>query len=261
MMSLSIALLGLGSTTGCIGGTNPLEGVWVFFVDAEYDLTSTSDCSENYNDASCPGGSTGGESPWTYEYELEQDSDTFVAQIVGIGGGEAIMFVNDQILVGEKGDGGNWIFIYENFQNEDADARHEDGYNFNEKEDSKDVLRFRLDRSGGSFEGSMELTSETTMTWSETDVWSADDVGVYNSQIPANSYLTSDEFFGNGPEDADCSGGVCELTISGKSQVVIPVTAERTDVNSEGDLDALEDDGDFGWNINTGGGGTIDTGW
>lgn len=261
MMSLTLALMGLTSTTGCITGTNPLEGVWVFFVDADYTVTSDSDCSENYNDANCPGGSTGGDSPWTYEYTQEQDTDTFVAQIVGIGGGEAIMFVNDLILTGEKGDAGNWIFTYENFQNIDDNASHEDGYDYNEKEDTRSVLRFRLDRSGGSFEGSMELLSEQSFTWTETDVWSSDDVGVFSSQIPANSYLTSDEFFGNNPDDADCSGGTCELTISGTSQVIIPVTAERTDVNNEGDLDALEDDGDFGWNISTGGGGTIDTGW
>ena len=34
--------------------------------------------------------------------------------------------------------------------------------------------------------------------------------------------------------------------------MVIGVTAERTDVKNEGDLDALEDDGDFGWNLGSG---------
>ena len=87
MMRLSIALLGLGSTTACIGGTNPLEGVWVFFVDADYDTTSDSDCSENYNDADCPASISDEDSPWTFESTEEQDTDTFVAQIVGIGGG------------------------------------------------------------------------------------------------------------------------------------------------------------------------------
>ncbi len=252
MMRLSIALLGLGSTTACIGGTNPLEGVWVFFVDADYDTTSDSDCSENYNDADCPASISDEDSPWTFESTEEQDTDTFVAQIVGIGGGQAIMFVNDLILTGEKNDSGNWLFIYEDFQNVDNNSSHEAGYSFKQSEESSDVLSFSLEQKRGSFTGSMELTSQATMSWSESDVWNSAEVGMSSSQIPANSYLSSEGMFGNNPVAADCSEGLCGLSISGSSQMVIGVTAERTDVKNEGDLDALEDDGDFGWNLGSG---------
>ncbi|MED5373809.1 MAG: hypothetical protein VX899_22515 [Myxococcota bacterium] len=256
MTPLTLALLGLGTQTGCVFGTSPLEGVWIFFVSADYTVNSDSDCSENYNDASCPGGSSGGESPWTYTYETEQDTDTFVAQIVGLGGGQAAMFVNDLILTGEKGDGGNWVFTYENFVNSDSTEQHEDGYSLTETADETETLRFRLDRAGGTFTGTMEVISSAERTWTETDVWSADDVGIYDTQVPASTYLVHDDngFVDNDYEEADCANGECELSISGTTQVIVDVTAERTDINQEGDLDALEDDGDYDWDL---GGGLV----
>jgi hypothetical protein len=58
-----LALLLSGCTL--MGSSNPIEGIWVFYVSPDATFDGTSDCSENYNDGACPAGGTTGESEWT----------------------------------------------------------------------------------------------------------------------------------------------------------------------------------------------------
>ena len=76
-----------------------------------------SDCGSSNGGDGEGGGNDGGggDNPWTYTSTSEQDTDSFVAQIVGGSTNTALLFADGEVFQGEKNDNGDWIFTFENF--------------------------------------------------------------------------------------------------------------------------------------------------
>lgn len=249
---------GLSLLSGCWIGSTPIEGIWVFYVTPAGDVTTDSSCSENFNDLNCPstdGG--GGENPWTYTSDSEQDTDAFVAQIVGGSTNTALLFAYGEVWQGEKNDNGDWVFTFDNFEDGSSTETHESGYSYSRSSFEGQRLRLVLTRDGSTFSG--DLVSQVTVeySWTEGDLWDEDAVGRYSGRIPSDSYLVDGDGFGreNDPEESDCSDANCTLEIFGDYAASYPVTGELTDVKDASDFDALESYGDFRWDFD------IDTGF
>lgn len=178
-----LALLLSGCTL--VGSSNPIEGIWVFYVSPDASVDGSSDCSENYNDGECPAGGTTGESEWTTTNSAEADEDTFVAQIVGgTGRNTALLFWGGTVFDGVRNDEGLWVFTYENFQNGKSEQVHDDGYRIEQEGESSSNQRLVLDVAmGASALGDLEANGSQKYTWTESDEWDPTENNVYDSQI------------------------------------------------------------------------------
>lgn len=239
-MRSAIALLGLPLLAGCFG-SDPVEGIWIFYVSPEFTISGDTDCFENFHEGNCPDAEVGGDNPWTTSSNVERDWDNFVAQIVGTGGGEASLFAGGLIYDGAQNDTGEWVFTYSNYDLSESDRDHREGFHFNELDNQESSSSFELIFDGGSFTGDWVGTETYELSWGESDEWNAENIGVYDSELPSWTYINA----GNDYSADDCEGDTCRLTLSGSTTTTVPVRAELTDVKDPSDFDALEAYGDF----------------
>lgn len=229
--------------------SNPVEGIWVFTASPDgIQSKSDSSCDENYHYGHCPAAEELVDSEWTTSTDLVVDDDTFVAQISGQAAGEAYLFVNGQIMEGTKNDGGKWVFTLTDLVELDDMSQHESGYQNSEYQRDTRTLKLTVAQDGNTLDGFLEETWRTEVTWTESDEWDVEDVGYSSSTVPSSAYLDGDEPYSL-PDDDDCEGPDCMLSIMTSTSHRVPVYGQLTDL-SEGDaFDGVDGYGDWEWQM------------
>lgn len=241
MRTMYIAALAL--LAGCsLNPAAPVQGVWVFYLDADSSSDSAIDCTENYRDAKCPESSTPDDTgPWTYENDSESSKQILVAEIIGGEGKDAFLIIQDTIVPGTI-DGGVASFSWPNTEETTESRTHEDGYHYEHTSASESDTTLTLDTKGET--GTISFDSSQSEEWRETDEWEAFDIGVYDSEIPSSAYLEEDGGSTyNNYDDRDCEDDECMLRIESSTNGSSSFTATRTDYDGMDGSNAIDASG------------------
>ncbi|HJN73914.1 MAG TPA: hypothetical protein QGF58_08285 [Myxococcota bacterium] len=229
--------------------SNPVEGIWVFTASPDGLQTKTdATCEENFHYAHCPASEEIVDSEWTGTTDTVVDDDPFIAQITGQAPGEAYLFVNGQIMEGEKNDKGKWVFTVTDLVEIEDYNEHESGYHNSEYQRDTRTLKLIVSQEGNTLDGHLEETWRTEASWTVSDEWDAADVGYYTSTVPASSYLAGDEPWST-PEDDDCEGPDCYLGIMSTISHRVPVFGQLTDLDKGEDFEGVDGYGDWEWQM------------
>lgn len=235
---IGLAALALG---GCNNGSDFWSGTWlVQRTDAE--VTSTSDCTENYDEAQCPTGDIDlEESPWTYTYEFDSnDGLEWVEILLGLEG-NYFLIIDDLTLPGTVNEDGDTLtFTFEEFEDVNDVEMHEDGYTYGYVMNATGTETWTFSRDDEDMvSGSRTLSFTSDERYYETDEWNDEDVSIFGSQMPAYDHLENtageEEPDGreNTAEEGECSGEQCEITLADTTDITEPFTAWwATDTNT-----------------------------
>ena len=238
----------LSILTAC-NTSNPVEGIWVFTASPDgLQTKSDASCDENYHYAHCPAEEELVDSEWTVRQDLVVDDDTFVAQITGQAPGEAYLFVNGQIMEGVKNDNGKWVFTLTDLVELDDYQEHESGYYNSEYQRDTRTLKLIVSQEGDTLDGHLEETFKSETTWTESDEWDEQDVGYTSSSIPASGYLAGDQPISY-PDEDDCEGPECTLSIMTTTSHRVPVFGQLTDLDEGDAFEGVDGYGDWTWQM------------
>jgi hypothetical protein len=218
-MNKSIFLLAPMFLVGCADGG--IEGIWAFAFPVDTSAQSCEDTiDENFKEYDVPEGEIQDTGGVGLEYEEDYTGSPYVvmAAIEQVGG-EANLVFGGNIYPGVK-DGGSWAFSWET---------------------SGKATTFTLTIKGNDLTGIAEGTSRSTVAYVEADEWgpSAQDQVGSGGDIPAGNYLVNADGDNarNRAEEAECTGGDCELKITSTCKGDMDFTGWRSgfDVNDAGD--------------------------
>ena len=206
--------------TGCSDPT----GIWLFQLETgDFDCEET--ISENYNDGSVPGG-TSGTSDWTNTYTETVSPALAFGQITQHSAKEGVLVIFGEVYPGTL-DGGVWTFQWTHEQSSEDTDSHSDGYSYSESVVGTSTTTWSLDISGDDATGSVSGDEDTTVGWTESDEWDPTENGIFGSQIPSDMYLVDSDGFGvvSTDDESDCSSDDCELSVSTVCSGSTPISA------------------------------------
>jgi hypothetical protein len=219
--------------------------LWLLLFEPNTTPTECDDpaLTHNFDGASEPEedtGDTGQEPLLTVTQELTQSDGAVVAQVTG--GSEPVLVIGTQLWVGEK-DGSSTTFKWDS--TEDSTST-ESGTNYSYvAQYAVSILEaLKLEFKGNEATGTYKTTMTSNQSWTETDSWTAKDVGVFGGQIPAYNYLEVDGPGGNpvpahnSAEEVECAAANCTMAVTSSCEVSVKVTATEM-VADEDDYDAL----------------------
>lgn len=206
--------------TGCKDPT----GIWLFQLETSgFECVDT--ITENYNDGSVPGGTTG-TSEWTLEYTETVSPALMFGQIAQHSRTEGVLIFGGEVYPGTLADG-TWTFSWTGEESSQSSETHQDGYRFGYDVVGTGTTTFSLDISGDDAVGEISGETDATQTWTESDEWDRNENGVFSSQIPSTTYLVDGDGFGvtNSDVESDCSAADCELSVQSLCSGATPFTA------------------------------------
>ena len=243
LLLTTLALLSVGCTTdrgtgeddgGGGGGTSlgSSGGVWLLALGAASDGGSSATCNENFSDADCPDtpDPPDPDPEWSGSSDADASPELFFVQILEGGGNNAFLIVDDEVFPGEI-DGSNMVFQWTHSETADTTSEHDSGYSFEMSSEDATRTRYEFDRDGNTMSGRRIDTNTFSYDVSESDEWDGGDVGFYNGQINAWSWLDGDSE--NDGDRDDCSGSTCSVTITSESAVEYSLTGSLTDYDDE----------------------------
>jgi hypothetical protein len=238
-MRQTLCLVALMSLTGCLRTASSWEGIWFIEVPVDDSYECESDIDENYKDADVPEGDdpVGGE--WTYTEDFKGSNGGFFMQVL-FEDGVAIGIVNDDVYVGREISGKTLTLTWESSEESEDLEEHESGYFFQEVVSGKVTETITLTKSEKNvYTGTVDVASDSSVTYVETDEWAAGEVQFGSGQSP--SFLLTGP--GNSNEfDADeCSGDECEITVSSTCSGSTDVTATFVGKHNEGLYEGIQD--------------------
>lgn len=225
-MRRTTSLLPLFLLPGCL--FSGVDGVWM--LEIAYPTEGTA-CSvavdETFLDASYVEPDAP-DSAWTVESETDASPTVSFVQIRHTAHGEAVLLQGDHVYPGTA-EGGVWTFTWKDRSLSTQTETHESGYTYEEEEEDDTTVTFRFEPDGEDASGKVEAKSVTRDQSVETDEWDAADVGLAIGQLRAG-ILESDVggAVRNLPEDDDCQGNTCELTVTTTCSSSSKFTAIRT---------------------------------
>jgi hypothetical protein len=215
----------------------------------EPDTTSETECepeqlTHNFDGANEQDSEdTGVEDPLlTVTQELTQSDGAVVAQVTG--GSEPVLVIGTQLWVGEK-DGSTTTFKWDSTETSET-TETGDGYSYVVNYVIESLEALKLEFKGSEASGTYKTTMTSNHSWTETDTWTAKDVGVFGGQIPAYLYLEVEGPGGNpvpvhnSTEEVECASAACQLGTTYTCEVGVKVTATEL-IAEEDDYDALGD--------------------
>jgi hypothetical protein len=238
-MNKSIFLLAPLFLVGCADGG--IEGIWAFAFPVDTSAQSCEDnIDENFKEYDVPEGEIQDTGGVGLEYEEDYTGSPYVmmAAIEQVGG-EANLIFGGNIYPGVK-DGGSWAFSWETSGKGTTKASFDD-YSYRSTSESSSTTTFTLTIKGNDLTGIAEGTSRSTVAYVEADEWgsSAQDQVGSGGDIPAGNYLVNADGDNarNRAEEAECTGGDCELKITSTCKGDMDFTGWRSgfDVNDAGD--------------------------
>ncbi len=219
---------------------DPTHGDGIYQV--QHDGFDSSSCDtlvgENYDEAAPfsvdMGDPSGGIST---TYTAEGSPELFNVMILDSGCSTADLFVGDAVYPGTR-TGKDYRFEWTFFTNTATNQTHPDGWFFDDTFDSSvtETWTFTYDSDTKLFSGAHDRVIHDVQTYGEPDEWELGEGYEYTvpgfSQIPASNYLeaTDDEFLGNinFPDQDDCAGDTCELSITTDCPLSTTFSAHRT---------------------------------
>jgi hypothetical protein len=237
MRSVMLSVLVLLS--GCFNPAAGVQGVWLFYLDANADNPAGStDCSENFKDGDCPAGDDNPDpGPWTYENTSDSNAQIVVGEIIGGEGSDLHLLIGGTIGPGSVAKGVA-TFHWPVTSSTTEGRTHESGYQY--EHDVETIADTTLSLDIGEETGTIAGNNETTESWTESDKWDAFETGVYEGDIPASSWLTFDGGDSYNTSDAkECQDSDCMISIHQTSGGTVSFTATRTDYDATDPTDAL----------------------
>ncbi|MCP4810269.1 MAG: hypothetical protein GY913_23910 [Proteobacteria bacterium] len=210
----------LMALTGCKDPT----GIWLFELSTG-DFACEDTISENYDDGSVPGGSTG-TSDWTIEYDETVSPMLMFGQIAQHSSKEGVLVIGDEVYPGTL-DGGIWTFAWTGEQSSTESETHTDGYGYTYDNVGTSTTTWTLDIAGDDATGQVAADINETHTWTEDDEWDPAENGQVRSNIPSTNYLVDDDGFPveSSAEESDCSSANCELSVQTICSGSTPISA------------------------------------
>jgi len=243
----SIALM--AALTGCTA--SQVEGVWMLFLDPAPELECQDVVSHNFINATTLDADSGdGIDPWTEDGSEARSGSVSFAQITYTGDGEALLVMGGQAFPGRETDGGPWIFDWEGMEQQRDSLSHAQGYDYAESNEATSTTALTLTFEKGTASGTLTESSTSLKTWTESDNWNDNLIGLGAGQIPADAWLkvvnliNDDETpASNTPISEDCTSEPCSLTVSSVCDSQRAVAATRTGYEDEDAYDLLENYG------------------
>jgi len=224
---------------GCVSGSGNIT-YYEIFVDRDTETTCEDTIQHNYVDGTEWDDADPGD--WTYEDMWEGSPDTVWMKLFDIDHTDYDMIaLIDCYEFWCVKDGKNLDCERDSWSESTDSETHADGYAYTVFEALSSVWSFSFEFDGNMATGSMDLESEDTTTWTETDTW-PDTVPVYSSgQTPVYYYLHDGDEFGlyNYYDQAECSSSNCELTVTETCTASADISLYRTDLD---DLDCCCDE-------------------
>jgi len=238
--------LGAFTTTGCAHG----DGIWMVYVEVLLDDPCQDEqISHNFTDAYIPQ-DTGG-SDWTETEEGTISDQMFFAQLIETDATTGVLVLDDLAYPGTR-DKDTWTFSWEGNEDTEHTASYLSQYSYGEIVNQTTNTTFVLTMDGDAGSGTIDVNTNTTRTWQESDSW-GEDVGMFMGQIPAANFLVVyDEDMqaempaSNSSTDSDCNSGTCEITTSLQCTTSRVFTATLTGYGGDYDYEGLEDAGQHG---------------
>ncbi len=223
--ALLLPLIALGLSAGC---ASP-DGVWYFEFGETEISDQDSDCSENFNEASCYSDATGSSS-WDYEESGEVSPMSRFGEIVDGPNGDSYLIIGDEVYVGDRV-GGGFVFEWEHFDRTEEEASHDSGYRLTHESDSTSITRLILNRSGDTMTGVVETETTLDNQWTETDRWYSSGDAPYYGEI--GNKVSLDGYDSNYADDTDCSSEPCRVEVETTLVSQTPVLAFQTGADSD----------------------------
>ncbi|HNH45985.1 MAG TPA: hypothetical protein PKY30_03050 [Myxococcota bacterium] len=238
-MNKSLFLLAPLFLMGC--ADSGIQGLWAFAFPVDTAAETCEDnIDENFKEYDVPEGDIQDTGGVGLEYEEEYTGTPYVmmAAIEQVGS-EANLVFGGNIYPGVK-DGSAWVFSWETGGKGTTKASFDD-YSYRSTTDSSSTTTFTLSIKGNDLTGVAESEGKSSVSYVEADEWSRkaqDQVGM-GGDIPASSYLVNGdgEAARNRADEAECSGGDCELKITSSCKGSLDFTGWRSgfDVKDAGD--------------------------
>lgn len=185
------------------------------------------------------------QSDWTYTDESTYGDALAFAQIETMGQDEAVLVLDGTVIPGAwNKKAKQWTFLWTDEESSTSGESHVAGYSYTEVAQTSTSLEVRMTMIDDDHaSGSIENTSVGRTTWTESDAWDAETVGVSYTQIPITTYLEAvDEtaVLDNGSTTTDCEDADCDLWIQTTCTLDEDFTATRTDYEDEDVYGSLE---------------------
>lgn len=237
----------LASLSGCTA--QQVEGVWMFMLDPLADSTCQEALSHNFTNAVSIDGDEEEEgiNPWTEEESSSSSGSLAFAQITYSGDDAALLVMGGQAFPGVLTATGTWLFTWEGRDDSNDYLGHTQGYSYTESNQATSTTTLTLTFDKDTVSGDLQESSTSLKTWTESDNWNDNLVGLGTGQIPASEYLLVVNPINNKETAAtnealseDCDNEPCSLSLSNACDSARAVAGTRTGYDDEDAYDLLE---------------------
>jgi hypothetical protein len=224
-------------SVGCSGDSS--EQIWAFYLGVQVVDTDTQSLTHNFDDAYEQDSS----SDWSTEGDVTESESIEFVEIVGLGNGETLLILQARTYLGAT-DGDKTTYSWDRFSEGNSYESHEQGYAYTHDWNDHVINTIVLTETeaDGTVEGTWEITVTTDDTYNEDDEWDTTETGQNFSQVPAGTYLVVEDQFDNeiaatnDPNETDCTGDPCSLSVETTLIQTRTVTAVLTEYTAD-DLD------------------------
>jgi len=240
-MRQTLCLVALMSLTGCFRTASSWEGIWFIEVPVDDSYECEGDIDENFKEANVPDDDDPIDSEWTYTEDFKGSNGGFFMQVL-FEDGVAFGIVDDQVYVGREVSGKTLTLTWESSEDSGDYEEHEAGYVYEEKVSGKVTETITLTKTDKNvYSGTVDVSSDSSVEYLETDEWEASEVQIGTGQIP--SFLLVGDMNTNEWDVDECSGDECEITVSTKCSGSTDVTATYVGKHNEGLYEGIQDAG------------------
>ncbi len=233
----------------CSACAAPLDGVWLFYMDAEatVDPSCQESISHNFSDAWVPE-AEGDDEVWTSTDAKAQNDSVFFGLLTTSGAETATLIIGGVAYPGLFDAESIWTFSWTDFNQVSSVDEHDQGYTWSVMADETREEVIELVFEEDAVAGSFSVRTSETHQWQESDTWLAKDLvdvlsnGGQTGQIPSYQYLVTEEPGKfktveapayNTNEESDCDDEACAIQNLETCFVEYSVTGERTALSAD----------------------------
>ena len=166
-----------------------------------------------------------------------------------------MLIIGDEVYPGIEGAGG-WTFSWLGSTESSQSNEHSSGYTFTSSNVSSSDVSILMTISGDTASGTWTATDESDRSWSESDNWDNNVLGLNAGQIPSAQYLVYDLVKGKGKKQVviegaplpnafdttECSGD-CQLQVLSSCAGSVEFSAVRAGFEDEDVYEYLDEAG------------------